>query len=628
MQYRYSHADYIGKGTFGTVYKAKVTQPGSYTGEDVVAVKVIQTAAADGQQSWKDALARLRRLTQLSNKYLVAYHKISIFTAPGGATVELAMDYLKGDLASFLKETMRNEDLLNRYTRRSIIKFTIHIARGLEFLHRNSIIHGDLKPENILVKVVGNDRERLLIGDLDDLVEMRGNATCSADISQIRGTTRYMSPEMLRKFTQTANEPPGRKTDIWSLGCIMLEMTERLHRIETKRLVKDKEIVESGSNISNQLYASLIIDGFVPLVGDEIEKNLARLIRQCLFPVSKDRIRADQLLQTFRQQDNKQVIVLFPYSRDGFTLKNVVLFDVLSGSFNIQDVPKLPSASVDFCAVLKWKKTEMVLVQRERIDKHRTVANYGFLFWNVVQRTWRNTMTTLRYKKLPPSCIITNAKKIYYLDERGNFEEIDGSNGSRQPLESAFNHMSFPDQVAVTKCGQYIFYATKIGLCQYDIVNKEWRMLPDFPKPRGGFAMAVVNEYVYVLGGFFALTDGNPGRQDFNETADCIRLSVHGHSSARAWKKIKPLSQPRFYHAACVVNDRIYVCGGRYANLEHAFVIESYDTKNNAGWFSGNLLENDIQLLSNFVAEIKEWYNHISAVTVSVDNETVIEFAG
>ncbi|XP_055330749.1 uncharacterized protein LOC129583070 isoform X4 [Paramacrobiotus metropolitanus] len=95
MQYRYSHADYIGKGTFGTVYKAKVTQPGSYTGEDVVAVKVIQTAAADGQQSWKDALARLRRLTQLSNKYLVAYHKISIFTAPGGATVELAMDYLK-----------------------------------------------------------------------------------------------------------------------------------------------------------------------------------------------------------------------------------------------------------------------------------------------------------------------------------------------------------------------------------------------------------------------------------------------------------------------------------------------------------------------------------------------------
>ncbi|XP_055330763.1 uncharacterized protein LOC129583080 [Paramacrobiotus metropolitanus] len=618
MQYRYTHADYIGKGAFGIVYRAEVTHPGSYKGEHVVAVKVIQPKAADREDSWKDALARLRKLVELSNKHLVAYYKISIFTAPGGVTVELAMEHFKGDLASFLKEAMGTEGLLlKRYSNRKIIKFTLHIARGLEFLHRNGIIHGDLKPKNILVKVVRDERERLQIGDLDDLVQMRENVTCSGDMSRIRGTTRYMSPEMLRKFCPIATEPPGRKTDIWSLGCIILEMAECLNGVVTKLLVKDKEILEAGNRISNKQYDILIIDGFVPFVGDDIEDKMAWLIRQCLHPVSKNRMSAEEIVHGIKQQ-KKQVIVLFP--QEGHTMENCLIFEPFSGSLDIQNLLSPPSAVGEFHAILEGEKSEIVLVQREKVG---TVANHVFHIWNLMERKWRKTAPSLRCEaEIRYTKFIRN--KIYFLDEKGHFAEADASTGRAVSLETPPENCRFQVPVQVTKCGQCIFYATARHLCQYDTVNKDWRSLPDLPETRTSFAMAAINGYVYILGGMFV--ERVDKIRQFIRTADCIRLNVR--AGAPAWEKIEPLPQPRMKHSACVVNDRIYVCAASEINVKDALAMQFYDTKSDAGWCSVNFSEKDIQLFSNFVAKINAPCRFLSALSINVDSDFVLDFPG
>ncbi|XP_055346559.1 tyrosine-protein kinase JAK3-like [Paramacrobiotus metropolitanus] len=429
MQYRYSHVDYIGRGSFGIVYKAKVTKQGSYIGQKFIAVKVmhmgVQSKGPNEGESWMKTLKRLRKLTELSHKHLVAYFKISIVDAPGGATVELAMNYHKGDLASYLEEAKKSRDLQNSYTHKKVIKFTIHLARRLEYLHWNSIIHGDLKPENILVQIMNHGREKLLIGDLDDLVQMRKSHTCSGDILQLRGTTRYMSPEMLRKFTQVGDEQPGRKTDIWSLGCIILDMVEALQNEPVKRLAKDGNIVDAGSDLPSHRYVHLIINGFVPLASDSVEKNLARLIGRCLNQVSNNRISAHALLGAFRKE-KKHVIVFFAHKRLT-TLDKALLFDPLTVSFEAREKLGAPTIPPH-----RWSYTDPILpgLKSEIMFCLRTIGVAGHAddtehhFWNVVDGTWR-TMSPM----LSTNSFVVK-RKLYVWDGREAFMEMDAFTGS------------------------------------------------------------------------------------------------------------------------------------------------------------------------------------------------------
>ncbi|XP_022960427.1 mitogen-activated protein kinase kinase kinase 17-like [Cucurbita moschata] len=97
------------------------------------------------------------------------------------------------------------EEEVRRYTR-SIIKGLIHI-------HKNQYIHCDLKPANILL-LPRNSRFEAKIGDL-------GLARRMSKTKQgycLGGTLMCMAPEMLIDNVQ---ESPS---DIWALGCVVLEM--------------------------------------------------------------------------------------------------------------------------------------------------------------------------------------------------------------------------------------------------------------------------------------------------------------------------------------------------------------------------------------------------------------------
>ncbi|XP_055353831.1 serine/threonine-protein kinase Nek11-like [Paramacrobiotus metropolitanus] len=209
----------------------------------------------------------------------------------------MMMERCNRDLASLLKQIREGaERAVNNY--KVVARYIKDITVGVDFLHRQEIIHGDLKPGNILVKCLPGGDTMLLIGDLDDLVLMEGSMTCSGDISPLRGTVRYMSPEMLKKFIgQCGTENPGRKTDIWSLGCIMLEIAECFLGIKTaeKMLKNTKQQVSLANNAKNQ-FAALIMDGYVPVVDDKIPHNLASCIRQCLQSNPNERLSSAALL--------------------------------------------------------------------------------------------------------------------------------------------------------------------------------------------------------------------------------------------------------------------------------------------------------------------------------------------
>lgn len=90
------------------------------------------------------------------------------------------------------------------------------IARGVEFLHGQQILHRDLKSKNVFLFRDG----RVVLGDFGTS-KVLASTSCLA--STLVGSPLYMSPEILD------DQPYSLATDIWSLGCILYELLTRKH---------------------------------------------------------------------------------------------------------------------------------------------------------------------------------------------------------------------------------------------------------------------------------------------------------------------------------------------------------------------------------------------------------------
>ncbi|XP_055330460.1 serine/threonine-protein kinase nekl-2-like [Paramacrobiotus metropolitanus] len=243
----------LGKGAFGIVYKGKIVKRGNFNStETTVAVKVTYWEQGTKSQSrvedWLELIERWKRLFNFRpHAHLISYHKLSFNVASGGFVgFEFLMDYCDGgDLATVLskpncKEPSQREasKLVNELT---VACHTMQIAAGLEYLHKNQFVHMDLKPHNILVKIQRTGHHRLVIADLDDIIQMREAQTHSCDFppNNVRGTLRYMSPEMLKTFANMPSlEKAGQNTDVWSLGCVMQDLIDYCYGIEERTLRK------------------------------------------------------------------------------------------------------------------------------------------------------------------------------------------------------------------------------------------------------------------------------------------------------------------------------------------------------------------------------------------------------
>ncbi|KAL6851596.1 hypothetical protein ACP4OV_020160 [Aristida adscensionis] len=91
-----------------------------------------------------------------------------------------------------------------------VISIALDIARGLEYIHSQGIVHRDVKPENILFD-----------GEFCAKVVDFGVACEEADCNISEddpGTYRWMAPEMYK------HKPYGRKVDVYSFGLVLWEL--------------------------------------------------------------------------------------------------------------------------------------------------------------------------------------------------------------------------------------------------------------------------------------------------------------------------------------------------------------------------------------------------------------------
>jgi serine/threonine protein kinase len=88
------------------------------------------------------------------------------------------------------------------------------ICLGIQYMHYNGVIHRDLKPANILLNNKDNPNKIVICDFGASICLDNENAYCYTKI----GTPYFMSPE------QNSSNQYDKKTDIWSLGCILYEL--------------------------------------------------------------------------------------------------------------------------------------------------------------------------------------------------------------------------------------------------------------------------------------------------------------------------------------------------------------------------------------------------------------------
>ena len=120
------------------------------------------------------------------------------------------------------------EELLSKgaIPREKAKKLICEICDALDYMHKKQVVHRDLKPENILVTYNGSNIKIIDFGlsDTDSYSSYKAPA----------GTRIYASPELL------AGEPTDGRSDIWSLGIIIREISGYYNRIANKCLKREK----------------------------------------------------------------------------------------------------------------------------------------------------------------------------------------------------------------------------------------------------------------------------------------------------------------------------------------------------------------------------------------------------
>ncbi|OWA53186.1 putative Mitogen-activated protein kinase kinase kinase 2 [Hypsibius exemplaris] len=115
-----------------------------------------------------------------------------------------------------------------------LVDYTFQLASGLRYLHENmEFIHGHVVPTSILMK--DSMGKKIKIANLDCAFQRKSGRSLeehvkSLDLFQSPGVldkSSFMSPEILSwlPYSDERNRRPlSSSTDIWSLGCVVLDM--------------------------------------------------------------------------------------------------------------------------------------------------------------------------------------------------------------------------------------------------------------------------------------------------------------------------------------------------------------------------------------------------------------------
>ncbi|THV07706.1 Pkinase-domain-containing protein [Dendrothele bispora CBS 962.96] len=206
LKFQWIRGEKLGSGSFGKVYLALNATTG-----DIMAVKQVEllrtiSGPTKHQQEMIDALKfESNTLKDLDHPHIV--HYLGWEESP--ENLSIFMEYVSGGT---INGCLSSHGPFHDFITRS---FTTQILNGLEYLHSKGIIHRDLKADNILVATDG----RCKISDFG--ISKHAEEDFGRAFTGMKGTIYWMAPEVVEIDKAKGYD---LKVDIWSVGCVVLEM--------------------------------------------------------------------------------------------------------------------------------------------------------------------------------------------------------------------------------------------------------------------------------------------------------------------------------------------------------------------------------------------------------------------
>ncbi|XP_052816284.1 mitogen-activated protein kinase kinase kinase 2-like [Mya arenaria] len=193
----------LGCGAFGEVYLCFDHDTGRELACKVVKLVTVNAEVSKEVRALENEINLLRNF---AHERIVQYYGCS----SEGQDMTIFMEYMAGGSVF---------DVINKYgalTEPVTGRYTRQILEGLAYLHKNSIVHRDVKGANILRDNSGN----IKLADFGTSKRLKTIVTCSGmqEKNTVVGTPYWMAPEVIN------GETYGRKADLWSVGCTVVEM--------------------------------------------------------------------------------------------------------------------------------------------------------------------------------------------------------------------------------------------------------------------------------------------------------------------------------------------------------------------------------------------------------------------
>lgn len=266
--FKWVKGDLIGKGTYGRVYLAL----NATTGE-MIAVKQVElphTAADRESARQRSVIGALKSEIET----LKDLDHVNIVTCLGfeetPQNMSIFLEYVPGgSIGSCLRKHGKFEE-------DTVSSFLNQILQALAYLHKQGILHRDLKADNILVDYHGTCK-------ISDFGTVRRSADIYNNVENmsLQGSIFWMAPEVM----SLSRKGYSAKVDIWSLGCVVLEM------LAGRRPWSDEEAVQAMFKIGAERRAP-------PVPSDcHLSKPAAHFLRNCFEIDPERRPTATRLLE-------------------------------------------------------------------------------------------------------------------------------------------------------------------------------------------------------------------------------------------------------------------------------------------------------------------------------------------
>ncbi|CAM4777694.1 unnamed protein product [Rotaria magnacalcarata] len=206
---KYDKKKVIGSGAFGQAWLIQLkTDDKKYVMKEIKIAKM-------GKKERDDARKEVKVLSEMKHPYIVSY--VESFEDP--TSLFIVMDYCDGgDLHTRIQAqhgALFNEEL--------ILDWFVQITLALKHVHDRKVLHRDIKSQNVFLTRDGCAK----LGDFG--ISKVLNTTCELARTQI-GTPYYLSPEICQQ------KPYNNKSDVWSLGCVLYELTALRHAFDANNM--------------------------------------------------------------------------------------------------------------------------------------------------------------------------------------------------------------------------------------------------------------------------------------------------------------------------------------------------------------------------------------------------------